>query len=86
MCILIALGLCKGYDDKQNIHWKVSRQAQCTTLMSPNEGETAVCGSLMNFSILGDWEAITGCQFNRTSVPQPRLDLGHLAGLALYIM
>ena len=23
-----------------------------TTLMSPNEGETAVCGSLMNFSLL----------------------------------
>ena len=31
--------------------------------------------------ILDDWEAITGCQFNRTSVPQPRLDFGYLAGL-----
>ena len=33
------------------------------------------------FSILDDWEAITGCQFNRTSAPHPRLDWGHLAGL-----
>ena len=32
--------------------------------------------------ILADWEAITGCQSNRTSVPQLRLDFNHLAGLA----
>ena len=49
--------------------------------MSPNEGKKAVSGSLMNFSILDDWEEITGCHFNRTSVPQPRLDFGHSDGL-----
>ena len=52
-------------------------------MMSSNEGETAVCGSLMIFfPSLDDWEAITGCQLNRTSVPQPRSDFGHLAGMA----
>ena len=34
------------------------------------------------FSILDDWEAITGCHFNRTLVLQPRVDFAHLAGLA----
>ena len=35
---------------------------------SSNESETAVCGSL--FEDLNDWEVITGCHQNRTSVPQ----------------
>ena len=48
----------------------------------PKLGRTAVCASLINFSILDDWEAITGCHFNRTSVPLPRVDFSHLAGLA----
>ena len=39
-----------------------------TTLMSSNENETAVCGSL--FEDLDDWEVITGCHQNWTSVPQ----------------
>ena len=34
------------------------------------------------FPSLDDWEANTGCQLNRTSVPQPRSDFGHLAGMA----
>ena len=36
--------------------------------MSSNESETAVCGSL--FEDLDDWEVITGCHQNWTSVSQ----------------
>ena len=37
---------------------------------------------LITCSILDDWEVISGCQFNRTLVPQPKLACSHMAGLA----
>ena len=51
---------------------------QCATLMNPNKGETAVCGSSIFVMMTG--EAITGCQLNRASIPQPRLHYTSVAG------
>ena len=37
--------------------------------MSSNESKT-VCVCLPHFDDLDDWEVMTGCQLNRTSIPQ----------------
>ena len=52
------------------------------TYVCVKKGELIALSRAVSFSILDDWEAITGRHFNRTSIPQPRVDFGHLAGLA----
>ena len=39
-------------------HWN---DQQYPTLVRPNKGVTAVCGSFI-FCLLDDWEVITGCR------------------------